>query len=252
MRRESRRARSRPEKTIEQFSLVDALVAGLFDGVFTVEEVGRRGDFGVGCGDHMDGELVLLDGVFRLFHGDGTVTTLSPSETLAFAEVVEFAPSQSELLETVPTLEALLAEVDSRVPSPNLFYAVRFAGHFAEVSLREARRQSKPYLPLAQAVHDQRENTVTDVRGTLVGFIAPSVFQGISVSGAHLHFVSDDGLVGGHVLGVAAATGELAIETCTGLTVRLPLSPEFLAASLDEAAAGADEAIRHAESDHQR
>jgi acetolactate decarboxylase len=236
-------------KLLQQFSLVDALVAGLFDGVFSVEEVGRAGGFGLGCGDHMDGELVVLDGVFRLFHGDGSMTVLGPEEQLAFAEVVDFAPDASELVEAVDGLEALVAEVRRRTVSENIFHAVRFEAHFAAISLREAKRQSKPYLPLAEAVHDQREEVLNDVSGTLLGFLAPKMFQGVTVAGAHFHFVSADGERGGHVLGLSTATGDLAVESYYGVGVRLPSSAEYLAAELD--VPGADEAIRRAESEHQ-
>jgi acetolactate decarboxylase len=242
--------RSPAPKLLQQFSIVDALVAGLFDGVFSVEEVGSAGSFGLGCGDHMDGELVVLDGVFRLFHGDGTVSVLDPAEQVAFAEVVDFAAESSELVEAVGSLPELEAEVLRRVVSANIFHAVRFDAHFAAISLREAKRQTKPYLPLAEAVHDQREVVLTDVTGTLLGFLAPGVFQGVTVAGAHFHFISADGEFGGHVLGLATATGDLSVESYYGVSVQLPGSPEFLAAELD--LPGADDAIRHAESDHQR
>lgn len=242
--------RSPAPKLLQQFSLVDALVAGLFDGVFSVEEVGRAGSFGLGCGDHMDGELVVLDGVFRIFHGDGTMSVLDPSEQVAFAEVVDFTAASTELVEAVESLPELEAEVRRRVVSANIFHAVRFDAHFAAISLREAKRQTKPYLPLAEAVHDQREVVLTDVTGTLLGFLAPQVFQGVTVAGAHFHFVSADGEQGGHVLGLATATGDLAVESYYGVSVQLPSSPEFLEAELD--LPGADDAIRHAESDHQQ
>lgn len=244
--------RRRSPKYVEQYSVVDALVVGLFDGVFRVQEVAGAGSLGLGCGDHMDGEMVLHDGVVRLFHGDGTMTVLAPDEQLAFAEVVDFEPEVQALVEAVPNLGVLVDEVRARVLSANLFHAVRFDAHFASIGLREAKRQSKPYLPLAEAVHDQRENELTDVQGTLLGFIAPELFQGVTVAGPHFHFVDVSGEQGGHVLDFRAATGDLAIESYYGITVRLPASPEYLAAALDVGAAASDAAIRHAESDHQR
>jgi acetolactate decarboxylase len=246
------RRNHRAEKSVVQFSIVDALVAGLFDGVFSVGRIARSGSFGLGCGDHMDGELVVLDGEFRIFHGDGGMTVLGASDTLAFAEVVDFEPEISEIVESVASLGALIDEVHQRVVSENIFHAVRLDAHFASVSLREAKRQHKPYLPLAAAVHDQRENVVTDVSGTLLGFVAPQVFQGITVAGAHVHFVDRSGTIGGHVLGLEEATGSLSVESYSGVSVRLPSSAEFLAADLDLAGAEADGAIRHAETDHQR
>jgi acetolactate decarboxylase len=242
--------RIRADKAVQQYSVIDALVAGLFDGEFTVAEVRQGGDLGLGCGDHMDGELVVLDGVFRVFRGDGEVAVLGADETLAFAEVVPFRPDGTETLPGLPDLPALLASVRARAGSANLFHAVRFRGRFGSVALRDARRQAKPYRPLAEAVHDQREFTVTDAVGTIVGFVAPPFFQGISVAGPHLHFVDDAGAVGGHVLGLTDGAGELAIETYFGVTIRLPHSAAYRSAELGTGA-DADAAIRHAESDHQ-
>ncbi|MDO9395022.1 MAG: acetolactate decarboxylase [Herbiconiux sp.] len=236
------------DKAVEQFSLVDALVVGLFDGVFSVAQVARRGDFGLGCGDHMDGELVVHEGEFRLFHGDGSMTLLGDDDALAFAEVVRFEPTLREPV-VVGSFDELVARIRSLVVSDNLFHAVRVRGRFQTVSLREAVRQTKPYLPLAEAVRTQREITVPDARGTLLGFVAPRVFQGISVAGPHLHFVDETGAVGGHVLGLQGVEGVLEIESYSAVTVRLPSSADYLAAELDPA--DSDAAIRHAESDHQ-
>ena len=55
----------RPSGVLHQFSFVDALVAGLYEGAFRASDVLGAGDFGVGCGDALDGEIVLLDGVMH-------------------------------------------------------------------------------------------------------------------------------------------------------------------------------------------
>ncbi|QHC70391.1 acetolactate decarboxylase [Rathayibacter sp. VKM Ac-2801] len=74
---------SAPRGLITPFSIVDALLAGLFDGVLTRREVDAHGDPGLGRGDHRDGELVTLDGVHRLLRGDGTVAVLAPDDVIA-------------------------------------------------------------------------------------------------------------------------------------------------------------------------
>jgi len=241
-----------PRGLITQFSIVDALLAGLFDGVVPRAEVDLAGDFGLGCGDHMDGELVVLDGVHRLFRGDGSVVVLGPEDTIAFAEIARFAPDSVESVEAVGSLEALLAEVRGRVPSANVFVGVRLRGRIDHLTLRQPIAQVKPYLRLADAMHDQREVHVDNIEGTLLGFIGPKPFQGISVAGLHTHFVDTTGTVGGHVLAASGLAGELAVEQYGGITVRLPESADFLAADLDEDASEADSEIRTVESDHAR
>ena len=68
----------RPSGVLHQFSFVDALVAGLYEGAFRASDVLGAGDFGVGCGDALDGEIVLLDGVMHLCRGDGQVVDVAP------------------------------------------------------------------------------------------------------------------------------------------------------------------------------
>ncbi|HOW00580.1 MAG TPA: acetolactate decarboxylase, partial [Rhodoglobus sp.] len=77
----------RPSGVLHQFSFVDALVAGLYEGAFRASDVLGAGDFGVGCGDALDGEIVLLDGVMHLCRGDGQVVDVAPDALLPFAEV---------------------------------------------------------------------------------------------------------------------------------------------------------------------
>ncbi|MWV58111.1 acetolactate decarboxylase [Rathayibacter sp. VKM Ac-2754] len=241
-----------PRGLITQFSIVDALLAGLFDGVVSRSEADRAGDFGLGCGDHMDGELVVLDGVHRLFRGDGSVRVLEPEDTIAFAELARFTPSSSSTLDGIDSLDALLGAVRRAVPSPNVFVGVRVRGRFESLTLRQPIAQIKPYLRLADAMHDQREMHLTAVEGTLVGFIGPKPFQGISVAGLHTHFVDTTGAIGGHVLAASGVRGELAVEQYAGITVVLPDSDDYLAADLDEDASAADAEIRDVESDHAR
>lgn len=241
-----------PRGLITQFSLVDALLAGLFDGVVTRAEVDAAGDFGLGCGDRMDGELVILDGIHRLFRGDGSVVVLAPEDRVAFAEVSRFDADVAVPLHDVPSLDGLLVAVRSLVASHNVFLGLRVRGSFDRLTLRQPIAQVKPYLRLADAMHDQRELHLDRVEGTLLGFVAPKAFQGVTVAGLHTHFVDAIGSVGGHVLAVSGLAGTLEVEQYGGITVRLPESEDYLAADLDEDAAVSDAAIRAVESDHAR
>lgn len=234
---------------ITQFSIVDALLAGLFDGVVSRREADESGDFGLGCGDHMDGELVVLDGVHRLFRGDGSVAVLEPDDTIAFAELAHFRPDSVRDVSSVDSLDELLEEVRRAVPSRNVFAGVRLRGRVDDLTLRQPIGQVRPYRRLADAMHDQREAHLISVTGTIVGFFGPTPFQGISVAGLHTHFVDESGTIGGHVLAASGLHGELAVQQYGGITIRLPDSEDFLAADLEGDAAVSDAAIRAVESE---
>jgi acetolactate decarboxylase len=139
---------SAPRGLVTRFSIVDALLAGLFDGVVTRREGDAHGDLGLGCGDHTDGELVILDGVHRLFRGDGSVAVLAPDDVLAFAEVARFEPDHVLPVEDLVSLDALLAAVRSLVPRPNVFVGVRLRERAEALTLRRPIAQAKPYRRL--------------------------------------------------------------------------------------------------------
>ena len=51
-----------------QTSTMSALLDGIYDGSVTIAELLEHGDFGVGTFNHLDGEMVVNDGVcFHLF-----------------------------------------------------------------------------------------------------------------------------------------------------------------------------------------
>ena len=233
----------RPGKAIQQFSFVDALVAGLLDGAFAASAVASAGTLGVGCGDALDGELVLVDG--ELFVCNGEVTPVPPDAQLPFAEVAEFEPTFTLAIDAAHSEKQFEQLVEKLVPSNNLFYALRFDGTFSRMTVREAVRQQRPYPGLADAVRSQHESTVEATTGTLLGFKGPDVFQGLSVADFHLHFISSDRTFGGHSMDFELLSGTLSIEAYASFTVHLPQVESYLSAELDNV--DADEEIRRAE-----
>jgi acetolactate decarboxylase len=221
-----------PGAGIHQFSFIDALVAGLYEGAFTASQVLEAGDSGLGCGDSLDGEVVIIDGVAYDCRSDGTVTRVGDDEPLLFAEVVRFEPSHIEQIEQLDAA-ALEQRIGELVPSRNLFYAVRVDGTFDRMLVREAARQQQPYRGLAEAVADQHEDNSGPTVGTVVGFLGPEAFQGLSVAGFHLHYLDDARTLGGHVLDFRLRSGSLAIQAVSTFTVHLPEVDTYLAAPLD-------------------
>ena len=61
-----------PVHTLFQVSTSGALVAGLYDGVVTCQTILAHGDFGLGTFEHLDGEMVVLDGRVYRARADGT------------------------------------------------------------------------------------------------------------------------------------------------------------------------------------
>jgi alpha-acetolactate decarboxylase len=217
---------------VYQFSTISALLDGVYDGDVTVAEILRHGDFGLGTFNHLDGEMIILDGVCYRLRADGTATRAALSDLSPFAAVARFHSDIEIPIRTPATRAGVLAAIDDKLASTNLLYAIKITGRFAELRTRTVMAQRKPYPPLTKATEDQAETRITGATGFLVGFRTPDFEQGISVAGYHLHFLDDDRTGGGHVLDFELEHGDVAISGASQLHLSLPTSGAFLGAQL--------------------
>lgn len=211
--------------------MLDALLAGAYESGIPVGEIRALGDFGLGCCDRLGGEVVMLDGDVFECTPDGLVARMTDAEILPFAMACRFRPDGALTVDDLD-LAGLAARVDAGLASRNLFHAVRVDGSFAAVRVRVTPRQHHPLPPLAVVTQEQIETVLTDVRGTLIGFWTPAIYQGIAVAGLHLHFLADDRLAGGHVLDVTVRAGALRMAGYAGFDLRLPTDERFLRTEL--------------------
>lgn len=214
------------------YSTIDALLAGAYEGDLTVKELGTKGNFGMGTYNRLDGEMVLLNGVFYHVRADGTVSVADPRTKVPLAFVLPFTADAARgftVDEAAPPkpLADLEANIDKQLPNKNLFYGVKVAGRFAGMSTRAIAAQVRPYKPLAEVVKTQNVFTRAAVAGTLVGIRSPAFSKGISQPGWHWHFVSDDTSFGGHVLAASVVAGSVAIAQVDDVTLKLPTSGDF-------------------------
>lgn len=217
--------------TLFQVSTSGALVEGLFSGVVSVETLREHGDFGLGAFAGLDGEMIALDGAFYQIRSDGSVRLARDDQQVPFAEVTHFAPRETVALAPFSSMDELLAQLDARRGTDNLFFAVRLDGRFARVHDRVASKAGERET-LVEATAHQAEFHAEDVAGTMVGFWTPAYVRGIGIPGWHLHFISDDRQRGGHVLDCAGTGISLALETIDDFRLSMPETAAFLAADL--------------------
>jgi acetolactate decarboxylase len=217
-----------------QASTIGALLEGAYDGDVTFGELAEHGDLGLGTLNHLDGEMIALDGRFYRADTNGDVGEVSSSERTPFAVVVPFEPEIEFDLEGSLDHASLLDEIDRRIPEGSASCAVRLDGRFELVKARSVPRQEPPYRPLTEVVGGQHVFELTAVDGTMLGFRFPDYAEGIEVSGWHLHFISGDRSRGGHVLGSRSSTLHVGLDLSGDLHVELP--PGIDLASPDVAA----------------
>lgn len=229
-----------------QASTIGALLDGAFEGDLSFGELAEHGDLGLGTLNHLDGEMIALDGGFFRADVGGAVTEIGPEERTPFAVVTAFEPAIDERLpDRELSHEELLARLDQLAPEDASSFAVRLDGRFDLVRARSVPRQEPPYRPLTEVVADQRVFELEDVEGTMLGFRFPTYVEGIEVAGYHLHFISADRSRGGHVLGSRSRGLRARLDPSDDLHIELPPRVDLADPDLAASTHAAVDAVEH-------
>jgi acetolactate decarboxylase len=222
-----------------------ALLSGVYDGDVTIAELLRHGDFGLGTFNHLDGEMIIIDGICHRLRSDSSASAAADDDRTPFAVVTRFQPEITIKLPSPSSREHVLALIDDAVPSTNLIHAVRVVGTFDRIQLRTVMAQARPYPCLTEVTGHEPMTELTGIRGTLAGFRTPDFEQGISVAGYHLHFIDEARTRGGHVFGFDVAKGEITVCTSSEQHLSFPRTEAFFTA--DQSMDNVAENVRRAE-----
>jgi acetolactate decarboxylase len=217
---------------VYQTSTMTALLDGIYDGEVTIADLLTHGDFGLGTFNHLDGEMVVLDGICYHLRSDGSASVAAGHDLTPFAVVTWFEPRIVFSVSSPIHRDDLVAKLDQTLSSTNLIHAIRVTGTFRHVRTRTVMAQTPPYPPLTEATADEPFALFHEATGTLAGFRTPGYEQGISVAGYHLHFLDESRARGGHALEFELTQGEVAVGTSSELHLSLPTTEAFLTANL--------------------
>lgn len=213
---------------VYQYSPLNSLMSGVYEGGKTISELVKHGDFGMGTVNGLDGELVIVDGHAYQIRSDGRVIVLGGRTKVPFAQVCFFSPQQSFIISGGVSLEAAKALIDSKLNSRNIFHAIKIKGLFSRVKARSVPKQIKPYLPLAEAIKKQSVFEFVITEGQIIGFRQPDYIKEINTPGYHFHFLNKDMTAGGHLLELRIVSAEVTIDTINEYNVEFPKDNNFL------------------------
>jgi acetolactate decarboxylase len=214
-----------------QISTSAALVQGVSEGAVSSRKLLANGDFGLGTFEHLDGEMVVLEGIIYQVRGDGTVEARRDDFQIPFAFVSRFQPDEHFAVRDTGSLDDLQRACDPHRESENLFYALRVDGVFERMHTRAVKAATEGTRLLA-AAETQPEFRFKDIEGTLVCVWSPRYSSSFSIPGYHFHFISNDRTKGGHVLDCSAKGLRVGIQTLFEYDVRLPEAGSFLKENL--------------------
>jgi len=207
------------DDSVFQVSIIDALLAGNYQGYYKCEELLEHGDFGLGTFNELDGEMLILDGEIYQVKGDGSIDRPSKKTMTPFG-VIKYFSSDSMLQVEGVGLEEFENFLDQCFPDQSKFYAIQVNGYFSRIKTRSLFAQKPPYKPLIDI--PMNKFTTSETEGTLIGFRCPVFVKGLNVPGYHFHFLSKDHLFGGHVLDFYLKKGTIRIDESREFKLLLP------------------------------
>ncbi len=212
---------------LTQYSTIDALLKGIYEGEFSVKDIKEHGNLGIGTFNYLDGEMIICDGNVYQMNYDGNLYLMHDTIKTPFVTVVPFETTTKVELSNEMDFKGLTTELDKKLDSENYFYAFKITGTFKYMQTRSVPKQNKPYIPLAEVVKNQKVFEYKEIEGTIVGFKSPSIVKGLNVPGYHLHFISTKANAGGHILDLKTDKIIVEIDQITNFNLILPENETF-------------------------
>ncbi len=210
-----------------QYSVINALSAGVYEGDLPVNKLKKFGNFGLGTFNNIDGEMVVLDGKIYQIKTDGIPVEAAKNLFVPFAAVTFFKSDTTIEIYHPQTLQQIKEKIDAVVPSENYLYAVKISGEFKKVKTRSVPKQQKPFPDLASVIKNQITFEKEIVSGTVMGFKMPEFIDGVNVKNFHFHFLSKNKNFGGHLLDFIIEKGKIEIGRIKEFRCQLPSTENY-------------------------
>jgi sideroflexin-5 len=222
-----------------QYSTASALMAGVASRGIRLSELRTHGTHGLGTMASINGEVVILDSTTYHLQSTGAVRVVEAHEELPFAMITSFNDCKTRKQSAFPNLpskQSILQYLHTLYTGTNNRFAFFLIPSISldTITARVVRGQQYPSQPLAELGAAQKVTTYKSVTGSIVGFWSPHYMDGVSVSGLHMHFLSEDRSYGGHVLELQSGS-EFVLEAAllNQFDLELPGDEDFGRAKLE-------------------
>ena len=122
-----------------QVSTLQALAMGYTTAVLTVGDLLKHGNTGLGTFEHVDGEMILADGICCRAQEDGSVVQAPVDMDVPFAAVTILEGRRCFELEPMPDIETLKSVLNVKIEEDfglNSMHIARIEGEFGKVYAR--------------------------------------------------------------------------------------------------------------------
>lgn len=218
-------SQSKTKRKLYQHGTLALLVPGLLRGTLTMKQLLNHGDTGIGTGEGLDGELIILNGQPYQVNAQGKVTIVTDDFTMPFANIHRADYHDLMDLEHL-SMQGVYQAITQSVKAENTFYSIQIHGLFSTMTTRAVRKSKPPYHTLVETADEQRIFQTQNIAGTLLGYYSPAVFHGSTVSGFHSHFLADNHSMGGHILDFSVAKVHVTIQIFDTFEQHLPIDDQ--------------------------
>ena len=224
---------------IYQVSTLQALALGYTRPVVTVQEFMEHGDTGLGTFENVDGEMIVLDGVCYQAKPDGSIVRSNDDAGVPFAVTGYVEGGRAFHMDEMASLEAIKQELTLKIEEDfglNSIHIARIDGWFYSVHARAGAPYRSQHVTLKDILSKtQKDFCFEKLHGTLVCVYYPDYMDGINAAGWHMHFLSEDRTLGGHVFKASMREGECVVQKMDRIDIQLPREAAFDTYSLKEA-----------------
>lgn len=213
--KEHNKSKSREISKADQvwhYSVIEAMRRGIYEGTYAVKDLKAHGDFGLGTFNHLNGELIALDGIIYRIAPSGKVEVAGDSLKSPFTALSFFNTDQTKTIRFSGTFEELQDSIGRMLPSLNIAYAIKVDTEWENITVGGANPISgTDTTALATLMKTRPQYDAKGITGTMVGFFTPALMSNIDLSPFHFHFISSDKKLAGHLMSGTIKNAEIVV-----------------------------------------
>ena len=231
-----------PDSCLYQVSTLQALMLGYIKGVISVKELLKHGDTGLGTFEDLDGEMIVIDGHCYRASSNGQMYEPDLDYGIPFAVATKLKGVRSWDWDEINGIDTLTAMLNNKIEAHfglNSMHIVRIDGDFDFIDARsELPSRKAQHVSLKELLNTtQYSFRFEKISGSVICLYFPDYMDGLNLPGWHLHFISKDRSMGGHVFDLKINSCRVKLDKIARIELQLPTEPGFDTYELKSASA---------------
>lgn len=210
-----------------QVTPFSSFLKGGFDGYYSVENLAKEGDFGIGCYSQLDGLFLSYKGKFYHINSKGQIKGARRRWKVCYAQMTKFNPEYTFELENTRNYKLTCDAIDDEIKTRNLPFAILIKGTFYYLKLHSFKTPKRRPQTLEIALEEQANYHYEEVEGYMIGFWTPKYWENMTSPGYQFYFLCKTLKKGGYVKDMHLKKGEVQVMPIQNMEFFLPDKPSF-------------------------